>query len=95
MIGGVYSLSSNIVALNAIMTEWARTDISYAARIDHILGVTTGGLNGTYFFNNTTLSNDNNLIDVVTGGNDQDWFIKNIFDNITDQDPLTETLTLI
>jgi hypothetical protein len=44
----------NLAALDAILTEWARTDESYQQRVDHISGATSGGLNGSNFLNAST-----------------------------------------
>src|SRR5262249_42089347 len=43
LIGGSTSYDANIGALQAIMTEWKRTDLDYAGRINHLRGTTTGG----------------------------------------------------
>ncbi len=43
--------AANVSALNAIMAEWKRTDLAYAARGGH-LQAASGGLNGSTLLNN-------------------------------------------
>jgi Ca2+-binding RTX toxin-like protein len=73
LIGGTTNFDSNPVALGALSAEWGRTDISYSARIADLMGTTTGGLNGTYYLNPSTV-HDNNLVDVLYGAAGMDWF---------------------
>jgi hypothetical protein len=73
LIGGYTSYDGNITALLAIMAEWGRTDADYNTRIAHLMGTQSGGLNGSYFLNSSTVF-DNGLIDVLTGGAGMDWF---------------------
>jgi Ca2+-binding RTX toxin-like protein len=68
----------NPAALEDLMREWGRTDLlgtpltQYFTRINHLLGVTPGGLNGT-----TTLdlsqTIDDGAADYLDGGTDLDW----------------------
>jgi Ca2+-binding RTX toxin-like protein len=63
--------SAELDALNAIMTEWGRTDVDYATRADHLLH--GGGLNGATLLNPATYLGDaggNSMI----GGADLDLF---------------------
>ena len=48
------------------MAEWRRTDLGYAARIAHLSGSTSGGLNGSYVLNDSTLDDDNDM-DAMAG----------------------------
>jgi hypothetical protein len=73
LIGGYTTYDNNIAALLAIMTEWGRSDADYNTRIGHLLGTISGGLNGSYFLNSSTVF-DNGLVDVLTGGAGMDWF---------------------
>lgn len=49
LVGGTTSYDTNIQALDPLMAEWARTDLPYAARVQHVLA--GGGLNGTTLLN--------------------------------------------
>jgi Ca2+-binding RTX toxin-like protein len=73
LIGGYTSYDGNITALLAIMAEWGRTDADYNTRIAHLMGTQSGGLNGSYFLNGTTVF-DNGLTDALEGGAGMDWF---------------------
>jgi hypothetical protein len=86
MIGGytAYDTSSaaNNAALAAIVAEWQRTDETYAQRIGHIHGDTSGGLNGSFYLKSTNV-HDDGVPDVLTGGPGMDWFWGQ-FSEITD-----------
>jgi hypothetical protein len=74
LISGSISYGSNVAALLAIVREWTRTDVTYAARVADLSN--GGGLNGSYVLNATTLQDDG-AVDVLTGGPDSDWFLAN------------------
>src|SRR5262249_55732115 len=84
VLGGTTTYDGNVGALTAILTEWARTDVSYANRVAHIFGTSGGGLNGNYRLNATTVSNDGGATDTLTGGAGLDWFLTSVGDGITD-----------
>jgi Ca2+-binding RTX toxin-like protein len=73
LIGGTTSYDTNTKALEAILKEWRRTGVSYSDRIGHIRGTLSGGLNGAYDFNATTVQDDG-APDTLTGGEGMDWF---------------------
>src|SRR5262249_52951864 len=77
LIAGYTDYDQNIAALAAIMQEWSRTDIGYNGRVNHILGTTAGGLNGSSLFNTSTI-HDDGVADTLTGGNALDWFFANV-----------------
>jgi hypothetical protein len=74
LIGGTTDYDSNLAALDAIMAEWGRTDISYRQRIADLDGTASGGLNGQYVLNATTV-HDDGASDQLVGGGGQDWYI--------------------
>jgi hypothetical protein len=76
--------STHVLALEAILAEWSRTDVDYVGRIDHLLGTTPGGLNGNTFLNSTAVRNDS-AKDTMTGGQGLDWFFASENDVLTDQ----------
>lgn len=73
MITGSSTLEGNTAALQAVMAEWS-LGTSYQSRVDHLLGNTAGGLNGTTVLNSTTVKNDSSG-DVVIGGAGQDLYL--------------------
>jgi uncharacterized delta-60 repeat protein len=83
VIGGTTTYDTNTTALLALLAEWQRTDETYQQRIDHLRGVTAGGLNGNYFLNVSTVSNLS-ATDTLTGGDGMDWFWAHSQNEITD-----------
>jgi predicted outer membrane repeat protein len=71
LVGGSTDYDLNVSALNAIMAEWARTDIGYAARVNHLLH--GGGLNGATLLNSSTF-HGNGGGNVLTGAAGLDLF---------------------
>ena len=69
-IGGSTGYDNDPTALNAIRTEWKRTDLAYARRVNNLrLG---GGLNGDVVLNETTIVDDGE-IDLLPAIPGQDW----------------------
>ncbi|MBC7854155.1 MAG: calcium-binding protein [Pirellulaceae bacterium] len=68
-------------ALDAIMAEWRRTDLVFADRVGHISGSTSGGLNGAYVLNSTTVLDDN-VTDQLFGDGGTDWFVAGDKDSV-------------
>jgi hypothetical protein len=54
LVGGSTAYDTNPTALAALMAEWARTDVAYATRVNHLLY--GGGLNGSTVLNPTTFT---------------------------------------
>ena len=82
LIGGTFSFSNNIAALVAIQSEWTSAN-PYQSRVDHLDGVTGGGLNtiaggasGDFFLNLSTPTTitPGTKKDTLTGGAGNDWF---------------------
>ncbi|HJT30621.1 MAG TPA: PKD domain-containing protein, partial [Pirellulales bacterium] len=73
LIAGTTAYDTDLTALDAIMAEWGRTDISYQQRIDDLLGTSSGGLNGSYLLNTSTV-HDDGAVDHLYGGSGQDWY---------------------
>jgi len=59
------------------MAEWDRTDVSYATRVGQLNGSLSGGLNGPYLLNATTV-HDDNTTDLLYGGAGMDWFFAHL-----------------
>ena len=75
LIGGTtaYDKETTMVALTAVMQEWASNE-TYTNRRQHLLGKLNGGKNGSYILSKTLVPEDAAL-DKLTGGPiDTDWF---------------------
>ncbi|MFN0053427.1 MAG: hypothetical protein ACKV0T_14685 [Planctomycetales bacterium] len=72
----------NRPAIDAIMAEWARSDLDFGMRLSHLRN--GGGLNGSSKLNSLTLLSDGTAVDSLTGGNGLDWFWKFGSDVIND-----------
>jgi Ca2+-binding RTX toxin-like protein len=81
LIGGQTNYDSNLSALLALMAEWARTDLTYAARVNHLLH--GGGLNGATILNGTTV-HSNGARNTLTGGDGLDLFFGNLARDVSD-----------
>jgi hypothetical protein len=55
------------------MAEWSRADLDYQARIDHLTGAASGGLNGSALLNDGAVFDDA-AVDRLYGAGGQDWF---------------------
>ena len=75
------------------MSEWTRTDLPYGDRVAHLNGTVSGGDNGSYLVDNTTVFDDN-AKDKLKGKKGLDWFLGNEDDDKTDE-TLEEILTQI
>ena len=82
LIGGTTSYDQNIPALMAIMSEWTRTDESYAVRVSNIMN--GGGLNGSFELNTTTVTG-NGGGNTLDGGPGQNLFFGNLVLDTTDR----------
>jgi Ca2+-binding RTX toxin-like protein len=49
LVGGTTNYDTSVASLDALMAEWTRTDLPYAARVQDLL--TGGGLNGSTLLN--------------------------------------------
>jgi Ca2+-binding RTX toxin-like protein len=67
------SYDTNLTRLLAVMAEWTRTDLGYAARVANLRD--GGGLNGTTRLNAASLVDDAIADLVIQGGTGRDWFL--------------------
>jgi Ca2+-binding RTX toxin-like protein len=79
LIGGTTAYDNNAAALAALLAEWSRTDIDYTTRIAHLTGNTSGGLNGNYLLNTSTVHADG-MINNLYGGPGMDWYFAGMAD---------------
>ncbi len=74
IIGGNYANQTNVAALAALMSEWARTDLDFASRVDHLNGTTPFGLNGIWTLTPSTVLDDG-AADTLSGdGTLPNWY---------------------
>lgn len=69
--------SETTTPLSSILSEWVRTDITYATRVAHIFGSLGGGLNGSNLMNTSTVSADS-YADTLTGNSSSaiNWYFR-------------------
>ena len=91
LIGGSYVDQLNRRAVNAIMTEWTRTDLNYVDRVEHLNGTASDGMNGEYRLNASTVLDDN-ATDILKGKKGADYTLANPDDDKIDVE-LEEILT--
>jgi len=84
LIGGTTSYDNNAAALAALLAEWSRTDIDYATRIAHLTGSFSGGLNGNYLLNTSTVKTDASVNNLY-GGAGMDWYFAGVLDVLFNQ----------
>jgi hypothetical protein len=79
LIGGTTVFGTNVVALTGILAEWSRTDLGYSVRVTHLLIPSSGGLNGPFALNTTTV-HSNGSRDVLQTGGGLDLVFFDLFD---------------
>jgi PKD domain len=67
-----------LAAVYAVMTEWGRTDVDYATRVQHLSGTLAGGLNGSWYLNSSTVHGDGAANALTGSAVAMDWFFVNI-----------------
>jgi hypothetical protein len=82
LIGGNTIYNSNLKALEAILTEWSRSDIGYQQKVTDLLGPTSvaGSKNNGYFLNSGTVASNHqhNTLTGAANTNALDWFFANL-----------------
>jgi hypothetical protein len=84
LIGGTTDFDTNPAALDGLLTEWSRTDESYAQKVANLSNGTVNrvapnglGQNGGYFLNAATVHDDGSG-NLLEGGAGLDWFFANL-----------------
>jgi phospholipase C len=77
-IAGTTDFDANLEALRALEAEWSRTDATYVQRVAHLNGGATGGLNGPYLLDATTVHHGSGK-SVLEGGSGHDLFFARLF----------------
>jgi len=85
LIGGTCDYAANDAALFAILKEWTRTDASFAARVAHLTGNQSGGLNGLYLLNSSTVHAAGR--DLLLGGGSSDLYFASLADRLLPGQP--------
>jgi Ca2+-binding RTX toxin-like protein len=71
---GLLLFADDPTRLRAVLNEWARTPTPYEERVDHLLDMRKGGLNGNVYLDDSTAVNDGE-VDIMTGGGGRDlWY---------------------
>jgi hypothetical protein len=89
LIGGVTAYDTDTASLQAILSEWARTDEDYATRVNNL----TNGV-GVPLLDATTVAG-NGGGNVLWGGANLDLFYGNLDSDVTNWDPNRETFVRI
>ena len=76
LVAGRTTYASDAVTLLSLRAEWVRTDISFEARVAHLLGTVPGGHNGSTILSSTTVKEDA-ARDTLAGGSSRDWYLRN------------------
>jgi hypothetical protein len=66
--------SVNLVALNALMAEWGRTDETVSQKKDHLTNTTSGGANGSTYLRIGTEILDDSLVDAIFADPVKHWW---------------------
>jgi phospholipase C len=77
LIAGTTNFDANLDALKALEAEWSRTDETFAQRMAHLNGGVTGGKNGSFILDATTV-HDDGVVDDLTAGSGADWFFAHL-----------------
>lgn len=84
IIAGFTAYDTNLIALKAIHAEWKKA-APVATRIGNLNGSTTGGLNGTFLLDSTTVLSDVQVDAIFNNGSNiatlNDWIFKSPNDN--------------
>ncbi|WP_020473137.1 Calx-beta domain-containing protein [Zavarzinella formosa] len=76
LIGNKVTYEDDLTAMRLLRLEWG-SGVSPQTKMDHLRGVLSGGQNLGYFLTAATITEDN-VIDDLTGGAGQDWFLSPI-----------------
>jgi len=85
LIGGTTNYDNNAAALAAILAEWGSND-DYSTRMARLNGSMSGGLNGSYLLNSSTV-HGNGLADNLYGGSGLDWYFAGMMDVLFNKTP--------
>jgi hypothetical protein len=83
LIGGTTDFDANLLALDALMTEWSRADESFAQRVANLQNSAVGSVNpnGSYtagYYLAIATAHDDAAGNQLDGGSELDWFFANL-----------------
>ena len=93
LLSGSSSFEANPAILQALLAEWVSAN-TYQSRVDHLLGNTGGGANGTFTLNSSTVTTDADA-DYLTGNAGQDWFLANSLQDVLTDKAVDEVFTQV
>jgi RHS repeat-associated protein len=73
VVAGSTAHDTNVATLLAILQEWTRNDRGYVARVKDLFGTGSGGLNGSYLLDASSVLLSG-AVDQLFGGAGSDWF---------------------
>jgi phospholipase C len=76
-IAGFTDFDANLKALKGLLSEWSRTDETYAQKVAHLTGTATGGNNDGFVLGSSTV-HDDNAVDTLDGGAGMDLFFADL-----------------
>jgi hypothetical protein len=74
LIAGSTTYNANLKALNDLIAEWGRTDLTASIRIHDLFGEGTGGKNNSTFLNAQSVVGDNGISQLFANPAATDWF---------------------
>ncbi len=77
LIAGITKFDANLAALKALSAEWARTDETFAQKVAHLNGGATGGKNGAFVLDTTTVHHSGGPSELI-GTSATDWFFAHL-----------------
>ncbi|MEP3481648.1 MAG: PKD domain-containing protein [Fuerstiella sp.] len=84
LIADSWAFEDSLLALDAVSTEWNRSDVGYDEKRDHLRGLAAGGANGQYVLNDATLTDDGQR-DFLRGRRGRDLFFASYGDRVKDK----------
>ena len=93
LIAGTTAYDLIPAALDALVAEWTRTDVSFEKRVSDLMTGNKGSLNGQYTLDKKSVVSDDSP-DVVTGGGGLDWFFVTNFDDTVENRKPQDHITL-
>jgi Ca2+-binding RTX toxin-like protein len=74
LVGNRVAFEDDLTAMRLLRNEWGRTDIPLNMKVDHLRGYLSGGQNGSYILDASTIMEDQ-AIDDLWGNSGTDWFL--------------------
>ena len=72
LIGGATDPEFSVHEVDPVLSEWSRSNVDFARRVDHLSGVLAGGFNAGVFLNSASVLDDR-ATDQLFGDDGSDW----------------------